>query len=153
MIEKVAQYALDLDMNGLMIESHINPDKALSDKNQQITPSKLKKIIEKLQVRKAKSFAKETTDILEELRKKIDVTDYKILEAIAERMNVVKNIGYLKKNNKITILQIERWNNIIHNRKETGLKLGLDKDFLNELLNLIHNEAINVQKRIMNNNE
>ncbi len=153
MIEKVAQYALDLNMDGLMIESHINPEKALSDKNQQITPTKLKKIIAKLQIRKAESFIKETTDTLEELRKKIDVADYKILEALAERMNVVKNIGYLKKDNKITILQIKRWNNIIHNRKETGLKLGLDKEFLSELLNLIHKEAITVQKKLMNNNE
>ncbi len=152
MIKEVAQYALDLDMDGLMIESHINPGKALSDKNQQITPIKLKKIIEKLQIRKTTSSEKEITDTLAELRRKIDMVDYKILEALTERMNVVKNIGYLKKNNKITILQIKRWNNIIHNRKETGLKLGINKEFLNELLNLIHKEAINVQKRIMNDN-
>ncbi len=152
MIEKVAQHALDLDMDGLMIESHIKPEKALSDKNQQISPSKLAKIINKLQIKKASSFKKETTENLEELRKQIDLADYKILEALAERMNVVKSIGYLKKNNKITILQIERWNNIIHKREEAGLKLGLNKEFLNELLKLIHKEAINVQKQILNDN-
>ena len=152
MIEKVAQHALDLNMDGLMIESHNNPQKALSDKNQQITPLGLKKIIDKLQIRKATDFEEETEETLSELRKQIDVADYKILEAMAERINIVRNIGKLKKSNKITILQIERWNNIIHDRKKTGLSLGLNKEFLNELLHLIHKEAIYVQKQILNNN-
>jgi len=150
MIENVAQHALDLDMDGLMIESHINPDKALSDKNQQITPKKLEKIISNLQVKYSGNFEKKAADTLNELRKQIDAIDYSLLETLAKRMNIVKDIGYLKKHNKITILQIERWNNIIQNREEIGRKMGLDKDFLNNLLNLVHKEAINVQKRIIN---
>ncbi len=150
MIEKVAQHALDLDMDGLMIESHINPNKALSDKKQQITPHKLQNIISNLQIKYPGNFEKKTAETITELREQIDVLDKKLLEILAERMNVVKNIGYLKKNNKITILQIERWDKIIRNRKEKGLKLGLDKDFLKKMLNLVHNESINVQKRIMN---
>jgi len=149
MIEKIAQNAIDLDMDGLMIESHINPETALSDKNQQITPEKLKEIISNLKLRKSEKFEKTTAEKLEKYREKIDLLDYKLLETLSERMKVVGDIGHLKKDKNITILQIGRWNDIIQDRKNAGLKLGLDEDFLKELLSLVHKESINVQKRIM----
>jgi len=149
MIEEIAQKALDLEMNGLMIESHIHPESALSDAEQQITPAKLKDIIDKLKVRKEKgedSFESK----LEELRSEIDKLDAELLEILSRRLDFVSEIGKYKKDHNITILQLKRWQNIIRDRLADGTSRGMSKTFLKQMLELVHIESIRIQNEIMN---
>jgi len=149
MIEEIAQKALDLEMNGLMIESHINPDSALSDAEQQITPDTLRAIIERLKVRKEKG-GDAFESKLEELRSEIDKIDAELLEILARRLDLVSEIGKYKKENDITILQLKRWQNIIRERLADGTSRGMSKEFLRQMLELVHNESIRIQNEIMN---
>ncbi len=149
MLKDVSQKALDLEMNGLMLESHINPDMALTDKEQQVTPENLKKLISSLVIRKREGSAEFKTR-LEELRTEIDKLDIELLNIISRRMRVVDEIGEYKSNNKITILQLERWNNLVINRLRTGIRSGLDKKFLQQLLEIVHSESIRRQTEIFN---
>ncbi len=149
MIEEISQKALDLEMNGLMIESHIHPDEALSDAGQQITPTALQELIGKLKVRQEKggdSFESK----LEELRSEIDKIDAELLEILARRLDIVSEIGKYKRENNITILQIKRWRNIINERLADGTSRGMGKEFLRNMLELVHNESIRMQNEIMN---
>jgi len=149
MIEEIAQKALDLEMNGLMIESHINPDGALSDAEQQITPDTLRAIVERLKVRKEKG-GDAFESKLEELRSEIDKIDAELLEILARRLDLVSEIGKYKKENDITILQLKRWQNIIRERLANGTSRGMSKEFLRQMLELVHNESIRIQNEIMN---
>ena len=149
MIEEIAQKALDLEMNGLMIESHINPDGALSDAEQQITPDTLRAIVERLKVRKEKG-GDAFESKLEELRSEIDKIDAELLEILARRLDLVSEIGKYKKENDITILQLKRWQNIIRERLSNGTSRGMSKEFLRQMLELVHNESIRIQNEIMN---
>jgi chorismate mutase len=152
MIAGVAQKALDLDMDGLMIETHFNPSEALSDATQQITPQRLSEIISGLNIRNSSSENIVFRSKLEELRAIIDKTDEDILEMISRRMNVVKEIGEYKKENQVTILQLKRWKNILGNQLHTGSRVGLSKGFIKKLYQLIHDESIRMQTEIMNKN-
>jgi len=143
------QKALDLEMNGLMIETHINPTKALTDKNQQITPFQLGEMLTKLILRR-ESGGVEFEQKLEELRSEIDKLDEELIDILARRMTVVKEIGKYKKENKITILQLKRWNHLIHDRIENGIKLGLSREFILKLLGTVHEEGIQRQIDVMN---
>jgi len=149
MIEEIAQKALDLEMNGLMIESHINPDAALSDANQQITPDTLREIIGRLKLRKEKGEGLFESK-LEELRSEIDKIDAELLEILARRLDFVSEIGKYKKLNNITILQLKRWQNIIKERLADGTSRGMSQEFLKQMLELVHNESIRIQNEIMN---
>ncbi len=146
------QKALDLEMNGIMIETHINPSKALTDKNQQITPLQLSDMLAKLILRR-ESGGVEFEQKLEELRSEIDKLDEELIDILARRMAVVKEIGKYKKVNKITILQLKRWNQLIHDRVETGIKLGLSREFILKLLGTVHEEGIQRQIDVMNQDE
>ncbi len=150
LLPKVSQNALDLDMDGLMIESHCNPEKALTDARQQITPVRLEQLVKGLVLRKAAGYEKEPARELEAIRQQIDHTDHQILEFLSKRMQMVEKIAHLKKDNDITILQIERWNSIFKDRMKTGEAHGLDAAFLKKILELVHKESINIQTRIMN---
>jgi chorismate mutase len=146
------QKALDLEMNGLMIEAHVNPSKALTDKNQQVTPAQLKEFLSKLIVRH-ESDNNEFSSKLEELRSEIDKLDEELIDILARRMNVIEEIGAYKKLNKITILQLKRWSQLTHDRIETGIKMGLSREFILKLLESVHEEGIQRQIDVMNREE
>jgi chorismate mutase len=147
LLAEIAQKALDLEMDGLMIESHYNPETALTDAKQQITPNALNKLIENLIIREKKGdIAFESR--LEEFRTEIDRLDAEMIGILARRMEIIDAIGQYKKENNITILQLKRWSNILIERLENGTNLGLEPDFLIKILELVHKESIARQTRI-----
>ena len=150
MLQETAQKALDLDMDGIMLETHTDPDNALTDPMQQIRPEELKRLISDLQVRE-KSGSKNFQSHLEELRSEIDKIDAELLHILARRMDVVDEIGRYKKENNITILQLKRWRNILRDRLRTGSNLSLNHDFIKNLLETVHNESIRRQTDIFKN--
>ncbi len=145
----VSQTALDLKFDGLMIETHCNPNKAWSDAKQQITPTVLKELTEKLKVRKS-SFEK-TSSItkLETLRDEIDFIDAKLLRTLAKRMEVSEQIGKEKKKQNVAILQQNRWNDIIEKSIKNGENLDLSNKFINNIYREIHQESIKHQEKII----
>jgi chorismate mutase len=149
MLLPTAQKALDLEMNGLMIEVHIRPQEALTDRRQQITPLELKLLIAALVIRK-ESGETDFQNLLEKLRTEIDKIDQELIDILARRMSVVEEIGKYKKANRITILQLKRWNQIIRERVEAGQHLGLSREFLMKLLEAVHEESIQRQTDVMN---
>lgn len=153
LIGLIAQKALDLDMAGLMIESHIDPDAAWSDAKQQVTPSSLAHIVDGLVVRSVSSDNKTFKDTLSILREQIDQLDDEIMQKMASRMRISEKIGQYKRDNNVTILQVARWEEIIQTRVALGKAMGLTKEFMTELLKLIHEESIQVQTRVMNKTE
>lgn len=150
LIEKISQKAMDLEMDGLMIESHINPNEAWSDSQQQVTPQKLNEILSKVIVRSSLIEDSEFKDKLSELRTSIDIIDEEIINLLAKRIQLIKEIGKYKKMNKVTILQAKRWENIIKERKDLARELDISEDFIEEILKTIHKESINIQTDILN---
>lgn len=144
----VAQKALDLDMDGLMIESHFNPDEALSDAKQQILPKDLIALLQKLKVRSNIPSDEIDQLLIEDLRSKIDHVDLQIIELLANRMNFTTEIGTFKKNHEVTIFQLDRWKEIIETRRPFGIAQGLNPEFIEKLLQLIHDESIRIQTNI-----
>lgn len=147
LLESVAQKALDLEMDGLMIESHHDPENAFTDAAQQINPEMLQKLLNKLVVRKISGDI-DFQHKLEELRTEIDKLDGEMLQILARRMELIDEIGEYKSKNDITILQMKRWAGIIKDRMSIGIHMGLDSTFMKKLLNLIHKESIQRQEII-----
>jgi chorismate mutase len=150
LIPSVAQTALDLNFDGLMIESHINPAAALSDVQQQLTPEALGELLKSLIIRKPSIDDVIFQNLLEELRARIDRIDDDIINLLSERMSVAREIGEYKKENDITILQVERWNEILRTRLQSGINRELTKDFIVKMCELIHDESIRHQTEVMN---
>jgi len=150
LIGSVAQTALDLNFDGLMIESHSHPEKALSDSQQQLTPSALKELLSQLVVRSAVVEDVLFLNLLEELRDRIDKLDEEILNKMSDRMEIAREIGKYKKTNNITILQVERWNEILRTRLQFGLDHELTREFILKMYELIHEESILQQTQMMN---
>ncbi len=150
MLQDVSQQALDMDFDGLMIESHINPEVALSDKNQQVTPDSLEEILDNLIVRQPAVVDQELNSQLEILRQQIDIIDDDLLKLLGERMKVAENIGLVKKEKGVTILQTKRWEEIIEKATENGKLQGLSKKFMIRYLKAVHQESIDHQNEIMN---
>ena len=148
-IEDISQTAMDLNLDGLMIESHCNPALALSDANQQVTPLKLKKIMENLVVRDAKLRDEIFKEKLLKFRNQIDVFDNKIVELLNNRKEVVEEIAKFKSKNQLTIFQLERWFEIVRTRKEIANNLGLDTQMIAEVFQLIHKYSILTQTKII----
>lgn len=148
-IPDIAQKALDLNMDGLMIETHYNPSVALSDMNQQLTPEQLGELFDQLIFRRSTTKDEDFTSVLESLRSQIDSIDQQMLELLSQRMNIVEDIGKYKSQNKVTILQLRRWEKIIETRMKLGKKLGLTEDFIKKLLQLVHKESIQRQTEVM----
>ncbi len=148
---EISQKAFDIGMDGLMIESHIDPSCALSDKEQQVTPAELGKILDKLVIRYASSEDPQFENKLENLRGRIDSIDHEIMEVLAQRMGIVKQIGLYKKENKVTALQINRWAQIMEDRGRLAEKLDLDDTFIKALFQLIHEDSVRQQSDIMDN--
>ena len=151
LLSEVVQKALDLEMNGLMIESHIDPDNALTDQEQQISPEELYRLISSLVKRNKKGNIDFETK-LEELRTEIDKIDVELINILSRRMSLVDEIGQYKKDHNITILQLKRWSNIVQDRLKTGLDSGLKKEFLQKLLEIVHIESIHRQTEIYRKN-
>lgn len=152
-IFEIAQKSMDLNYDGLMIESHIDPSCALSDKNQQLTPADLAIVLGKLVLRKPTSDNSQFMNLLSDLRSQIDIYDDQILEILEQRMNIAESIGKVKKENSITILQSSRWEEIIKSAVAKGKSKGLSEEFINLLFKAVHQESINHQNRIMNDPE
>ena len=146
LIFDLSQTALDLNYDGLMIESHHTPDLAWSDAAQQITPEELHQIITALQVRKPQGEALEYQNQLKALRTQIDISDHQIIETLGRRMKVAVQIGQLKKDNNVAILQSDRWYAILEKMINEGTHLGLSEEFVQKLFKAIHQESINQQK-------
>jgi chorismate mutase len=150
MIQEVSQQALDMNFDGLIIETHIDPDNAWSDAAQQVTPTTLKQIFEDLKVRKETEEGSEYLSKMNGLRSQIDELDAKILEVLGSRMKVADKIGVLKKENNVAILQNKRWNEILGKMILEGQEKGLSNDFVMHLFKAIHQESINHQEKIVN---
>jgi len=150
LLQPVSQTALDLNYDGLMIESHIRPAEALSDAKQQLTPAELGTMLSRLVYRHESIDDVLTRTKLVELREKIDKIDRDLLEILADRMSVADEIGQYKKDNNITILQSTRWDEIVRNRMKVGLEKNLSAGFVQKLFEIIHKESIDHQSRVMN---
>lgn len=143
----VAQKAVDLHMDGLMIETHPDPDHALSDAAQQITPRQLMQLLEKLVYKKPDGTNDDVQlDELMKLRRYIDELDEKIIELLADRMNISEKIGEYKRGHNMTIFQLERWRHIFETRTQQGGDLGLSSEFLKKFLDTLHQESIRRQE-------
>ncbi len=152
-LQAVMQKAADLDYDGLMIESHIDPDNAWSDAAQQITADRLKEMLEDIQWRKEDANSASYRSALEAIRQKINQLDDEMLQLLSQRMQLAEEIAQYKKENNITILQAGRWSNILENAIKTGAKKGLSKDFITRYYDAIHLESINHQKKIMDSRD
>jgi chorismate mutase len=138
----IAQKAMDLLFDGLMIEAHITPASALSDARQQLDPAGLKQLLDKLEFKRAHSDDVEFTRTLEQLREKIDIADETIIAALARRMRIVDEIGRYKQQNNVAILQPERWKEIVTSRVSAGIRRNLSERFMRDLYRCIHAESI-----------
>ena len=144
-IEPVSQMALDIGIQGLMIESHIDPDRALSDAKQQVTPETLCRMLDRLRVRDAPITDRDVKQRISRLRAEISHIDAKLLQDLAERMKWVAEIGRLKQEHHIPVLQLERWENLLGDHLARAQKAGLDADFIKALFELIHAQAVKRQ--------
>lgn len=148
---EISQKAMDLNFDGLMIESHNNPDKALSDSAQQLTPNDLKELLSRLILRSPVTSDPRLLDILGELRQQIDVFDDSLIDILEKRMKIAEKIGQYKKENNITILQTTRWDEIIRKVMINGQAKGLSNEMIDTIFKAIHQESINHQMKVMNN--
>ena len=149
-IQEISQKAMDLGFDGLIIESHVNPDCALSDALQQITPDQLNQILAHLIIREEHPNNSNNTLIIEELREKIDTLDNTIMEVLTNRMKIIEEIGTYKKQNNITILQPDRWEKILTRVLEEARKNNLSEELVERVFKAIHQASIDRQTDIMN---
>ena len=147
LIFEVTQEALDLNYSGMIIETHINPEKAWSDAAQQVTPDVLKQIISKLVIRKKTDETDEFQQKMLKLRKQIDAFDENLIQVLASRMQTAEQIGQLKKEKNVAVLQNERWAEILQKMIVNGSEKGLTKDFLETIFKAIHQESITHQEK------
>lgn len=143
LLQEVAQKALDMGTIGFMIETHNNPDLALTDAKQQITPESLKNAFKNLTFRKKKVDG--DAIVLQNLRKEIDDIDDEILNLIAKRMIVSEKIGDFKKQHKVTVLQMDRWKQVLEHHINKGVGLGLNDESVKEIFEIIHKDSIDRQ--------
>lgn len=150
LLQEVTQNAIDLDYDGVIIESHVDPDHAWSDAAQQITPERLAELLGDIVWRKEQVTSEELHLQLEKLRRQIDRLDDEILQLLYHRMKISEQIGEYKKEHHITILQTERWNQILERVCRNGEKAGLSKEFITQYFDAIHMESIKHQDAVMN---
>jgi chorismate mutase len=150
MIFDVSQTALDLNFDGLMIETHFDPENAWSDAAQQVTPKKLKQIMVDLKIRKETNTEAEYQNSLDNLRAQINVADAQLIELLGKRMRVSDQIGALKKDKNVAVLQSKRWNEILGNMILEGESKGLSEEFVLRMFKAIHQESINHQEKVIN---
>jgi chorismate mutase len=146
---ELSQKALDLNLDGLMIESHINPDKAWSDAKQQLTPADLKEMLDKLVVRKV-APEQASLDSLNELRYQIDQMDHELIDLLRKRMDVCIKIGEYKKANNMTVYQPTRWDTILNKYAAMARERKLDEQFIGQVFTAIHDASVNLQTKVFN---
>jgi len=150
LIFDICQSALDFNFDGFMVETHYDPDNAWSDAKQQITPETLVQMMIDLKVRKKQASSEDYLSELAKLRANIDVLDDKLLGLLSNRMQVADGIGLLKKENNVSILQTNRWNEILGKMILRGEEKGLSEEFTLKIFKAIHQESINHQKKVIN---
>jgi chorismate mutase len=150
LLQGVAQKAMDLGYDGWMIESHLNPDKALSDAAQQVTPEALVEMLASIHIRQAQSDDLTFVHELQTLRSRIDKVDEEIIHLLGKRMRIAEELGRFKKEESITIFQIDRWKEILESRTMLAEQVGLSKEFILKYLEQLHKESIRSQTRVMN---
>jgi len=150
LIFDISQTALDLNYDGLMIETHHQPDEAWSDAKQQVTPENLVKIMKDLKIRNLNSEEEEYQNKIKKLRTEIDLIDNNLIEVFADRMNIAEKIGMLKKQKNVAVLQTGRWEKVLDEMIEEGEKQKLSKEFVLSIYKAIHQESINRQEKVIN---
>ncbi|MFD2203493.1 chorismate mutase [Shivajiella indica] len=153
LISQISQMALDLNFDGLMIESHIDPENAWSDAAQQLTPYALSELLNTLETRFPTTDNPVLESQLEVIRQHIDDVDRDLLEMLSRRMRLVEKAGIYKKKNNVAIFQMERWKKVFESRQEWAKSLQVNPEFIKELFNLIHTESIKKQEEIISNKE
>lgn len=146
LVKPLCQQAMDLGFDGLIVESHRDPDAAWSDAKQQLTPADLKQVLAELVIRDTVK----TTEDLVDLRHQIDELDDKILEILAKRMRISGEVAQYKKENSMSVLQAGRYDEILTNRSEQGARLGMSSEFVKEVFEAIHAESVRKQMEIIN---
>jgi chorismate mutase len=147
-LQAIAQKAMHLGYNGLMIETHDRPDEAWSDAQQQITPHSLKLLIDSLEYRFLELLQPDFQLQLGNFRSQIDELDLKIVDLLGKRMAIATEIGRIKKANQVTILQNKRWIELLQTMTEQGRKKGLSEHFMLNLFKAIHQESISHQENV-----
>lgn len=150
-LSEISQKAMDLNFDGLILESHIDPDNAWSDAAQQVTPTGLAELLGKLVLRNPDPSDPRLLDVLGELRQQIDIFDDHLIDLMEKRMKVAETIGKFKKENNITILQSTRWEQIIKKAVVKGESKGLSPELIDSIFKAIHQESINHQMKVINN--
>lgn len=146
---ELSQRALDLGLDGLMIESHCNPSVALSDARQQVTPAQLRELLGQITVREHQSDSSDYNERLAQLRARIDVIDENLLDVLRQRMDVSRAIGECKKENNVAIVQASRWDAVLADMTAKGAALGLPENFVRDVFNAIHEASVSKQNEIM----
>lgn len=146
LVAPLSQQAMDLGFDGLIVESHCDPDCAWSDKNQQVTPDALDYILNMLVIRETT----QTTENLSELRHQIDNLDNQLLELLAKRMRISREIGQYKKEHSMPVLQTNRYDEILQKRMAQAVELGMSGEFMKEVMQAIHEESVHQQMDIIN---
>lgn len=149
LIFDVSQTALDLNFDGLMIETHCTPDAAWSDAAQQITPERLVQIMNDLRIRQVSTNQEDYVSKLSTLRSHIDIIDDQLLDLLKKRMNIADEIGTLKKANNVAILQNQRWHEILGKVILEGEQYRLSEEFIIQVFKAIHQESINRQTAVV----
>lgn len=149
-VKDVAQKAMNMGFEGLMIETHPDPENAWSDAAQQLTPADLNTVLESIQIRSISSDNAEFNDQLAHLRRIIDSLDEELVQILAKRMKIIEQIGEYKRDNNVTIFQMQRWNEILETRSGLGQNLHLDPEFIKKIMQEIHKESILIQTEILN---
>lgn len=146
LVAPLCQQAMDLGFDGLIVESHCSPDSAWSDAKQQVTPDVLDYILSLLVIRDEKV----TTEGIHVLRKQIDELDNQLIELLAKRMRVCREIGQYKKEHNMTVLQTSRYNEILDKRGAQGALCGMSADFIRSVFEEVHEESVRQQMEIIN---
>jgi chorismate mutase len=149
LLAELTQRAMDLNYDGLIIESHRNPDEAWSDASQQLTPDALAEMLNGIEIRKA-TYGSDFQNDLEKLRERLDNLDRELLEVLASRMSVVEQLGEYKRDNNVAVLQLDRWKKVHTSRADWSKSLNLYPEMVEELFKLIHMESIRKQTEVMN---
>lgn len=151
-LSEISQKAFDMGMDGLMVESHRDPSCALSDAGQQLTPANLGEMLDKLVIRLENTDNPDFENQLDVLRNRIDAIDSELLEILASRVEIVKQIGKYKRDNNVTALQINRWTQLMENRIKLGKTMSLNETFVKILFQLVHEDSVRMQTEIMDEN-